>query len=319
MVLRRARMVLEIESNAIAALISRLDSSFERAVTMLLELRGRLILTGIGKSGIIAQKIAATFTSVGTPAHFLHPVEGLHGDVGILSRTDLAMAVSRSGETDELLRLLPIFKRFGVPIIALNGNPSSSLARHSDVVLDVAVAAEACPLGLVPTASTTAALAMGDALAMAVLEQRHFSREDFALLHPGGSLGNRLTLTVRDLMHTGDAIPRVADDASFKEIILEISSKKLGHACVLDRSGRLLGIITDGDLRRLFEKTENVFSMRARDFMTVDPKVIGADELAAKAVQIMEAHSITALVVIDEAKSVQGFLHLHSVLAAGVV
>lgn len=319
MVLRRARSVFEIESQAIAALGERLGEPFQRAVELLMTLRGRLVLTGIGKSGIIAQKIAATFTSVGTPAQFLHPVEGLHGDLGIIGRNDLVMSISRSGETEELINLLITLKRFGVPMISITGNLQSTLARRSDVVLDVSVKEEACPLGLTPTASTAAALAMGDALAMAVLEQRNFSHEDFALIHPGGALGNRLLLTVSELMHTGSAVPRVNADDFLKDVILEMSSKRLGATCVMDDSERLQGIITDGDLRRLLEKTEDVFAMRARDIMAANPKVIRSDELAAKAVQVMEEHSITTLVVINDDKRVTGLIHLHTILQAGVV
>ncbi|MGH7377553.1 MAG: KpsF/GutQ family sugar-phosphate isomerase, partial [Candidatus Methylomirabilales bacterium] len=281
--------------------------------------RGRVVLTGMGKSGYIAQKIAATFSSTGTPALFLHPAEGVHGDLGMIVRGDVVVAISKSGETEELVSILPHIRRFGVPLVSLVGNPQSTLARESDVALDVSVKEEACPLNPAPTASTTAALAMGDALAVALLEQRGFREEDFALLHPGGSLGRRLLLRVRDLMHTGKALPLVREEATMREAILEISGKRLGMTAVVDAAGLLTGIVTDGDLRRALQKLPDLLTRRVADCMTHNPKTISRDELAARAVQVMEHYSITSLLVVGEEGRPEGVLHLHDLLKAGVV
>ena len=313
-----AERVLRIEAAAIAALIPRLDGRFARAVGLLLACRGRVILTGMGKSGSIAQKVAATLASTGTPAVYLHPAEGGHGDLGMVVRGDVMVVISSSGETPEVVQLLPALKRLGVPLIALVGNVGSTLARQSEVVLDVGVTEEACPMRLAPTASTTAALAMGDALAVALLERRGFRPEDFALLHPGGALGRRL-LSVADLMHTGPAVPRVREDAGMKAAILEISGKRLGMTAVVDRADRLVGILTDGDLRRALERWGDLLDRRVAECMTRHPKTIAKAELGARAVEVMERYAITSLLILDDAGRVEGVIHLHDLLKAGVV
>lgn len=323
MSIEQAKRVLRIEADAIASLIDRLDENFIRAVDLIINCRGRVVVTGMGKSGHIGNKIAATLASTGTPALFLHPAEGIHGDLGMVTRGDLVIALSNSGETEELSRMLPSLKRIGIKIIALTGNLDSTLARNSDVVIYVGVKEEACPLGLAPTASTTATLAMGDALAVVLLNRRGFREEDFACFHPGGSLGKRLLLRVRDVMHTGDAIPKVSVDTLIKDAIYEISSKKMGVTAVLDPAGKLLGVISDGDLRRWMEKTEktgeNLLAKRAGDIMTPDPKVIAKDALAAEAMAIMENSSITCLMILDFEGRPEGVIHLHDLLKAGVV
>ncbi len=318
MSLEQGKRVLEIEARAIAALVARLDQRFVDAVDQLYACTGKVVVSGMGKSGLIGQKIAATLASTGTPAFFLHPAEGIHGDLGMIGRRDLFLALSNSGETEELLKLLPFMKRLNVPVIALTGRPQSSLGKNSDVVLDVSVAEEACPMGLAPTASTTATLAMGDALAIALLERRGFKEEDFAQFHPGGTLGRRLLLKVRDVMHQGQAIPRVSSRATFREAIVEMTSKKLGMTTVVDEAGRLVGILTDGDLRRLLERHVNFETATAGDVATRTPKTIGPDELAAKAVQMMEQHAITTLVVLD-GHTIAGIVHLHDLLKSGIV
>lgn len=318
--LEPARRVLKIEAEAILALIPRLGESFVEAVELLSSCRGRVVLTGMGKSGFIAKKIAATLASTGTPALFLHPAEGVHGDLGMVVRGDVVVAISNSGVTPELLELLPFLKRFGVKLISLVGDLNSTLARQSDIFLDVSVKEEACPMNLAPTASTTTALAMGDALAVALLEKRGFKREDFALLHPGGRLGRRLLLKVGDLMHVGDQIPQVPQDAFMKEVILEMTGKRLGMTAVVDQEGRLRGIITDGDLRRALQKVgDGLLSRRASEFMTRDPKLIEKEELAARAVQVMERYAITSLIVVDHEGRPAGVIHLHDLLKAGIV
>lgn len=317
--IERARRVLKIEAEAILSLIPRLDDNFTRAVRLLLECQGRVILTGMGKSGFIANKIAATLASTGTPAFFLHPAEGVHGDLGMVVKGDVVVAISNSGETEEIVSLLPSIKRLGVKLISLVGNVNSTLGKMSDICLDVSVAEEACPLGLAPTASTTAALAMGDALAVVLLQARGFKREDFALFHPGGALGRRLLIKVRDLMHVGEEVPRVRENALMKDAILEITSKKLGVTSVVDQDGRLVGILTDGDLRRALEKGGNILPHDVSCYMTRNPKVIDEEELAAKALQVMESYAITSLLIVDPDRRVKGILHMHDILRAGVV
>ncbi|MDE3224465.1 MAG: KpsF/GutQ family sugar-phosphate isomerase [Nitrospirota bacterium] len=312
------KRVLAIEAKAIAGLIERLDQRFTDAVDLLYRCTGKVVVSGMGKSGLIGQKIAATLASTGTPAFFLHPAEGIHGDLGMVARHDALVAISNSGETEELLKLLPFVKRLNIPVIAMTGRIQSTLAKNSEVVLDVSVPEEACPMGLAPTASTTATLAMGDALAIALLQKRGFKEEDSAQFHPGGTLGRRLLLKVRDLMHQGTAIPRVSDQASAHEAILEMTAKKLGMTTVVDQTGKLFGIITDGDLRRVLEKGLDLAAARAGDLATQRPKTIGPEELAAKALQIMEQYSITALVV-EDAGRVAGIIHLHDLLKSGVV
>ncbi len=320
MSIEEGKRVLAIEARAITNLIDRLDHRFAKAVDLLFHCQGKVVVSGMGKSGLIGTKIAATLASTGTPAFFLHPAEGIHGDLGMLARKDLLIAISNSGETDEVLKLLPSVKRLGVPVIALTGRPQSTLAKNSDVALDVSVSEEACPLGLAPTASTTATLALGDALAIALLQRRGFKEEDFAQFHPGGTLGRRLLLKVRDLMHQGEAIPRVPHTASLREAILEMTSKKLGMTTVTEADGRLRGVITDGDLRRFLERGIDWTSSRAGDVASKNPKTITPDDLAARGVQIMERHSITALIVVGgENQEVVGVLHLHDLLKSGVV
>ena len=323
MSIEQAKKVLRIEADAIARLIDRLDENFDRAVDLIMNCRGRVVVTGMGKSGHIANKIAATLASTGTPALFLHPAEGIHGDLGMVTKGDLVIALSNSGETEELSRMLPSLKRIGIKIIALTGNLESTLARNSDVVIYVGVKEEACPLGLAPTASTTATLAMGDALAVVLLNRKGFREEDFACFHPGGSLGKRLLLRVRDIMHTGEAVPKVSVDTLIKDAIYEISSKKMGVTAVLDPAGKLLGVISDGDLRRWMERTEktgeNLLVKKAGDIMTHDPKVIAKDALAAEAMAIMENSSITCLMIVDADRKPEGVVHLHDLLKAGVV
>lgn len=305
------RKVLEIEAQAIQNLIPRLGASFDRAVEMLIRCRGRVVATGMGKSGIVCKKIAATLASTGTPALFLHPAEAIHGDLGMIMPGDVVLALSNSGETIELIALLETVKRLGIPLIAFVGNTSSTLARNSDVVLDVSVDQEACALGLAPTASTTAALALGDALAVTVSEKKGFRLEDFARLHPGGGLGKKLT-PVKELMHTGKQVPRVSVDAGMEEVIYEMSSKGLGVTSVIDSDGRLVGVISDGDLRRLLQRErEKVLSMKAGECMTRDPVTIGESELATRALNLMERRKITSLIVTSEDGSMVGLIHLH--------
>jgi arabinose-5-phosphate isomerase len=319
MILARGRQVLEIEAKAILSLMDRLDERFDRAVRVLHDCRGRIIVTGMGKSGLIGRKIAATLASIGAPSAFLHPAEGIHGDLGMLSRGDAVVALSNSGETDELLAIVPAIKRLQLPLISLTGNPRSSLAKASDVVLDVSVAEEACPLALAPTSSTTAALALGDALAMALLEHRGVRPEDFARYHPGGALGRRLLLTVEQLMHRDDHVPKVGPDTLLRDVIYEISSKKLGMTTVVDPSGRLLGVVTDGDLRRVLEQGgDNLLARTAGTVMTVRPKTILSSALAAEGLALMERFAITALVVADANGRVEGVVHLHDLLKAGI-
>jgi len=320
MSLEEAKKVLRIEADAISSLIDKIDENFLKAIDILLSCKGRVVVTGMGKSGIIGKKIAATLASTGTPALFLHPAEGVHGDLGMITKGDVLLAISNSGETEELNKILPIIKRLDVKLISMTGGMNSTLAKASDVVLDVGVKEEACPLGLIPTASTTAALAMGDALSVTLLERKGFKEEDFAFFHPGGSLGKRLFLKVGDLMHSGNEIPKVYEDTIMKDTILEISSKKLGMTSVIDSKGGLTGIITDGDLRRWLEKGEaNIFKTKARDVMTRNPKTIEADALAAKAVSVMEHYSITSLIIVDKEGRPDGIIHLHDLLKAGVI
>ena len=305
-----ARKVLQTEAAAILALVDRLDGAFERAVSLLHDCRGRVIVTGIGKSGLICQKIAATFASTGTPAFFLHPADAIHGDLGVLQADDVIVALSYSGETEELLRLLETIKRLGAHLIAITGDCQSSLGKAADVSLDCRVSEEACPLNLVPTASTTAALALGDALAMTLLVAKGFKQEDFASLHPGGKLGKKL-MRVEQLMHGGDQTPVVRIDTAMPEIIYEMSSKGLGMSCVVDDSRHLVGIITDGDLRRHMSNGTNILSRRAADVMTRRPVTVAPDTLATQALHVLEQRKITSIVVVDAANVVQGVVHLH--------
>ena len=305
-----ARKVLRTEAAAILNLVDRIDSTFERAVQLLFECRGRVIVTGMGKSGIICRKIAATLSSTGTPAFFLHPAEAIHGDLGAIREDDIVIAVSHSGETEELLRLLESIRRIGARLIAVTGSGASTLAKAADVTLDCGITEEACPLNLVPTASTTAALALGDALAMTLLVRKGFREEDFASLHPGGKLGRRL-MRVENVMHSGTSAPIVSTSAVMKDVIHEMSSKRLGMTCVVDESGRLAGVFTDGDLRRQMTRTPNVLELTAGDVMTPGPVTIARRLLAVEALKIMETHKITSVVVVDAGGKVEGVVHLH--------
>ena len=320
-VIEEAKRVLRVEAQSILDLAERIDENFVRAVDLLYSCKGRVVVMGMGKSGLVGRKIASTFASTGTPAFFLHPAEGLNGDFGMLTREDAVIAISNSGETRELIEVLPLLKRFGNRLISLTGNVNSTLARSGDVCIDIQVKEEACPLGLAPTASTTATLAMGDALAVTLMEKRGFKKEDFALLHPGGSLGKRLLLKVGDLMHEGEAFPKVKEKTLMKEAIFEISSKRLGVTGVCDEKGHLVGVITDGDLRRALEGFSDLLNREAHEVMTKNPKWIEKDALAAKAVQWMEEYSITSLFVFeDPASNVPvGVIHLHDLLKSGVV
>ncbi len=315
----RAIRVLAIEAEAIAGLKDKLDHNFSRAVGILKGAAGKVIVTGMGKSGLIGRKIAATLASTGTPAFFLHPAEGIHGDIGMIGRGDVVVALSNSGETPEVVRLLPEFKRLGLPLIALTGNTESTLARHADVALDVGVPKEACPLGLAPTASTTAALAMGDALAVVLFEEKGLSAEDFAQYHPGGALGRKLQ-TVADLMHAGDEIPLVTAETPLKDALFTISAKRLGVTGVVGDGGALVGVITDGDVRRAVGRGIDFFKATAAEVMTGDPKRILASELAASALRRMEEHAITSLFVFSPAERDRpvGIVHVHDLLKAGV-
>jgi arabinose-5-phosphate isomerase len=313
------RRVLDIEARAVQALIQRLDGGFSDAVDLLYACKGKVVISGMGKSGLIGQKIAATMASTGTPSFFLHPAEGLHGDLGMLARKDVLIAISNSGETQEILQLLPFMERMGIPVLSIVGRMSSTLAKNSAVALDVSVAEEACPMGLAPTASTTATLAMGDAMAVALLEKRGFKEQDFAQFHPGGTLGRRLLVKVRDVMHRGQDVPQVRETVLGSVAILEMSAKKLGMTTVVDRGGTLAGVISDGDLRRFLQQGGDFSKVTAGSLASRHPKLIGPDELAAKAVEMMERYAITTLVVADNAKRIVGVVHLHDLLKHGIV
>jgi arabinose-5-phosphate isomerase len=320
-ILDAARKVIQIEAEAVATLAARLDENFARAVEMVLACAGRVIVTGMGKSGLICQKMAATMASTGTPTIFLHPAEGVHGDLGMLMKGDVVIAVSNSGETEEIARILPTIKRMGLPLISMTGNPTSTLARAGDVFLDISIKEEACPLQLAPTASTTVTLAMGDALAVALLLQRGFREEDFALYHPGGALGKRLLLRVEDLMHVGEDVPTVNASTPLKDALYVISSKKLGITGVVDDKGNLVGVFTDGDLRRKIEQGIEVLNRPIGELMGGKPKRILRSNLAAKSLQRMEEYQITSLFVFDSEEDQKpiGIIHLHDLLKAGVI
>jgi arabinose-5-phosphate isomerase len=317
MSIRRAKEVLRIEAEAIRRLIPRIGRSFEAAVDLIADCKGRIAVTGMGKAGLIGQKLSATLASTGTPSHWVHPAEAIHGDLGRITTDDVIIALSNSGETEELTRLLPVIKRIGSRLIALTGNARSTLAQHSDVVLDVSVTKEACSLNLAPTSSTTAMLAMGDALAVVVAERKGFKERDFALLHPGGQLGRRLLLRVGDLMRTRDANPIVYETARVKEVLLAITKARAGCASVVDRRGQLVGIFTDGDLRRHLDSTHNLAEQRVSQVMTRSPKTIRADCLAAEALRILREHKIDELVVIDGKRKPVGLLDVQDLLKAG--
>jgi arabinose-5-phosphate isomerase len=311
--------VIQVEMQAIAALAERINGEFVSACKLMFKCSGRVVVTGMGKSGHIAGKIAATLASTGTPAFFVHPGEASHGDMGMITMQDVVLALSNSGETEEIVKILPIIKRLGVPLIAMTGNPTSTLAQEATVHINVSVAQEACPLGLAPTSSTTAALVMGDALAVSLLEARGFTRDDFALSHPGGSLGKRLLLRVSDIMHVGDRIPVVSVSALISAALLEMTEKKLGMTAIVDAGCKVVGIFTDGDLRRMLAKSLDIHQTTIAEVMTADCAVITADILAAEAMQIMERKKINALIVVDEEQRAVGALNMHDLIRAGII
>jgi len=313
------RRVVEIEQAALGAVAERLGEAFSQACQLVLQGKGRVVATGMGKSGHVARKIAATLASTGTPAFYVHPGEAGHGDLGMITDADVVLALSYSGESDEILMLLPVLKRQGNAVIAMTGRAQSTLAREADLHLDVSVPAEACPLDLAPTSSTTASLALGDALAVALLDARGFTADDFARSHPAGSLGRRLLLHITDVMHGGDDLPRVREDASLSEALVEMSRKRLGMTAVVDGDGRLLGLFTDGDLRRTLDSALDVRQTRIADVMTRQPRTIGADQLAAEAARLMETHKINGLIVVDGDGRAVGALNIHDLLRARVV
>jgi arabinose-5-phosphate isomerase len=317
--LQLARDTLDIEAAALLGMKARLDERFVQAVNMMLGVQGRVVVTGMGKSGHIGRKIAATLASTGTPAMFVHPAEASHGDLGMIKLVDVVLGISNSGESDELVAILPVLKRQGVPLIAMTGGLNSSLARHADVVLDTSVDKEACPLNLAPTASTTAQLAMGDALAVALLDARGFKPEDFARSHPGGSLGRKLLTHVSDVMRKGADVPRVSPDSGFSDLMREMSHKGLGASSVVDADGRVLGVFTDGDLRRLIEKGTDLRNLKARDVMHAQPRTIRAEALAVEAVEMMETHRITSILVVDENGLLCGAVNTNDLMRAKVI
>ena len=319
-IIRSARTVIATEATAIAALEQRIGDDFAAACSLILACKGRVVVSGMGKSGHVARKIAATLASTGTPAFFVHPGEASHGDLGMILPQDVVLAISYSGETDELLFILPVIKRQGIPLIAITGRATSSLAREAEVHLDGSISSEACPLGLAPTTSTTVALVLGDALAIALLEARGFTADDFARSHPAGALGRRLLLHISDVMHSGDDVPRVSPDASLTAALVEMTRKHLGMTAVVDAEQRLLGVFTDGDLRRaLDDDGVDLRGATVAELMTRGPKTIGPDKLAAEAAQLMEKYQIHALLVVDDAQRVVGALNIHDLLRARVV
>jgi arabinose-5-phosphate isomerase len=316
--IEKGKEVIRIEAEAVAALEPRINGNFEAAVELILACRGRVIVTGMGKSGVVARKIVATMNSTGTASVFLHPSDAVHGDLGMVRQEDIVICISKSGDTEEIRELLPMFRHIGVKVISLVGNNSSHLASQSDIVLDIGVKEEACPLDLAPTASTTATLAMGDALAIALLHRRGFTKEDFAMYHPGGNLGKRLLLRVEEMMVTGSGVPVVHEEVPLSEAIVEMTSKRLGATCIVNGSGTLRGIITDGDLRRLLQRTKDITHVTAAEAMTKNPKTIRKGSLAATALEEMESYSITQLVVVDDHQHPVGMLHLHDLVKAGL-
>lgn len=324
-VLEQGKRVLEIEADAIKDLRNCLDESFVKAVEFLSEVKGRVFVSGVGKSGLIGRKIAATLSSTGTPAIFVHPTESFHGDIGVVSEGDIGILISYSGETDELLQIIPLLKRLGVKTIAITGKKDCTLSKHCDITLFAPVKIEACPMGIVPTASTTTTLALGDAIAVALLIKKGFSAEDFAKLHPGGSLGRRLLIRVRDIMHSYPNVPLIHDNVSMKEALIEMTSKSLGVTGVIDEKGNLNGVITDGDLRRYIEKSGNFSKDLVKEYMTKNPKTISGDELAVDALNLMEQHKITHIFVVSQGArvnkntNVEGLLHIHNILGAKIL
>jgi len=318
-IVRLAQAVIETEADAVRALLSRIDDNFIKACEILYSCQGRVVVIGMGKSGHIGSKIAATLASTGTPAFFVHPAEASHGDLGMITRQDVVLALSNSGNTEEILTILPLIKRLNVPLIVMTGNPKSNLGKNATVVIDVSVAEEACPLNLAPTSSTTAALVMGDALAVALLETRGFTREDFALSHPAGSLGRKLLLRVSDIMHSGSELPIVGQDTLMPEVLVEMTGKSLGMVAIVDEAGKIIGVFTDGDLRRALEAHSNIIQLTAREVMTEDPVTVIPDMLAAGAVQIMDEKNINGLLVVDENEKLVGALNMLDLLHAKVL
>lgn len=317
-IIKKGKEVVRIEAEAIANLNSSINEHFVKAVDIICESKGRVVLTGMGKSGLIARKIVATFNSTGTASIYLHPTDALHGDLGMVRKEDVVILISKSGNTEEISNLLPMLKRIGVKLIAMCGNENSKLAKECDVFLNIGVKEEACPYDLAPTSSTTATLVMGDALAVSLLEKRNFTVEDFAMLHPGGSLGKRLSLRIGEIMIKGEKIPIVKEDTSLKDVIIEITTKRLGTTCVVNNNGILTGIITDGDLRRLLERTLEIRNLRAIDVMTQNPKVLKETQLASFALQQMENYKITSLIIIDDLHKPIGIVHLHDLINLGL-
>ncbi len=316
--IQKAKRVIRMEAEAVAALEGKIDDSFQKAIDIIFHCKGRVVVSGMGKSGIIARKMVATMNSTGTPSIFLHPSDAVHGDLGMVRNDDAVICISKSGDTQEIRLLLPMFKRIGVPIISMVGNMNSHLALQSDVALDISVKEEACPLNLAPTTSTTVTLALGDALAVTLLEKKNFTAEDFAMFHPGGNLGKRLLLKIEELAIIGKQIPSISVNASLNEAILEMTTKRLGATCVVDTNGNLAGIITDGDLRRLLQKTTNVADLTAAQVMSKNPKTIRKGTLASIALQEMEQFSITQLIIVDDERKPYGVVHLHDLVRAGL-
>jgi arabinose-5-phosphate isomerase len=317
-ILSDAKKVIQTERKAIAALEKKLDESLVRAVEMIYKCKGRVVVTGIGKSGIIAQKIVATLNSTGTPSLFLHSADSVHGDLGMIKEGDVVICVSKSGDNEELIKLLKVLKNFNISVISITGDVDSQLNGYSDVVLDASVDKEACPYNLAPTSSTTASLVLGDALAITLLKLKDFTKEEFAMLHPGGVLGKKLLLRVNDLMVTGKNVPVVYENTSFKDLVFEITSKRLGCTCVIDKHKKLKGIITDGDIRRLLQNHDNISQIKAKDFMNDNPKIINERMLGETALELMEKYSITQLVIVDKKKKPVGIVHMHDLVKAGL-
>lgn len=317
-IIKNGKEVIRIEAEAISNLSASINDQFVNAINVISESKGRVVLTGMGKSGLIARKIVATLNSTGTAAIYLHPTDALHGDLGMVRKEDVVVLISKSGNTEEVANLLPMLKRIGVKMIAMCGNENSRLAQECDIFLNISVKEEACPHDLAPTASTTATLAMGDALSVALLQKRNFTIEDFAFLHPGGSLGKRLSLQISEIMIKGDRIPIVEEETSLKDVIIEITSKRLGTTCVVDEKGILTGIVTDGDLRRLLEKTLDIKNLKAKDVMTKKPKVLKENYLASFALQQMENYKITSLIITDNENKPSGIVHLHDLINLGL-
>ena len=316
--IQKAREVIRVEAEAVAALSDRIDATFVEAVELIFECKGRVIVTGVGKSGLVARKIAATLASTGTAAFFIHAAEGLHGDLGVVREEDVILIVTKSGETNEITGLIPQLKNIGVKLITITGTLDTALTKVSDIVLDASVIEEACPHDLAPTASSTAALVLGDALAVALLERRGFTMEDFASIHPGGNLGKKLLTRMEDLMYTGEQVPIMNEDSLFKDVILEMNRKRFGAVCIVDDKGKLKGIITEGDLRREIEKGEAILQSKASLMMSTEPKVVSSRTLATEALAILEEHNILQIITVDEEQKPIGMVHLHDLLDAGI-